>query len=303
MKSVILLLFISFSVFCQNDKLYDISKYESNDLDREGEHLRKILNLKEDDVIVNLNNSKYVCLIDDNVFCKVICGNKLINTIKLDMVKSNLCKVYIKKLAELNPPELKSEEGKNGSRIRVEDGGEITIKIYKKNKKLVLYSYAPDTYIREEVPFFEKRKIFVECYSQLLSFFYDEEFYRVKALDTLYIYIERSKEEKKFANIEIINNTRSQEYQLSFGNLSVNFTNFFQRESVVLTMDKRKFLKKNNKIIRLEYLNKFCACDLDNLISTRSRLVYLVDNKDSTRRKVKIKKVIGGSLLGWNCYD
>lgn len=304
----ILLLFTSFSIYSQcireiNDSLYVISKYESNDLERQGEHLREILNLKEKDIVLNLNDSKYICLINDTVFCKVICGNKLINTIRLDKVKSDSCITYIKKLTNLNPTELIVEEGENGSRIHVEDGVAITIKIYKKDKQLTLYSYSPDTYIREKVPFYEKRKLFVECYSKLMSFFYNEEFYRVKDLDTLYIYIERSKKEKKIVNINIINKTSSEEYQMSFGNLSVNFINFFLRENAVLTTTKKHFFEKNDKIIRLEFLNKFCTCDLNSLLNFKRKVLYLVDNKDFKCSKIKLKEVKGNSLYGWSCYD
>lgn len=309
MKSVILLFFcLSFNVFCQNiksinDSLYVISKYESNDLDKQGEHLRKILNLHEEDLILNLNDSKYVCLIDNTVFCKVICGNKLIETIKLDKIKSDSCITYIKKLFELNPSDLMVDIGKNGNKLHIEDGTNVTIKIYKSDKKIILDSFSPELYIREKFPFFEKRILFVKSYSKLLSFFYDEEFYRIKALDTLYVYIERSKKEKKFVNINLINNTRSIEYHFTFDDLSVNFTNFFLQENAIFTIDKKQFFKNNNKIVRLKYLNKFCACDLDNLIHSRHRSVYLIDSNDFKKRKVKLRKVKGGSQYGWNCYD
>jgi hypothetical protein len=308
MKSVILLFFsISLNVFSQNikslnDSLYVISKYESNDLEKQGEQLRKILDLKKDNLIINLNDSKYICLIDNTVFCKVICSNKLINTIKLDKIKSDSCITYIKKLIELNPSDLMVDVGENGNKLHIEDGGNVTIKIFKSDKKLILDSFSPYTYIREKFPFFEKRMLFVESYSKLLRFFYDEEFYRIKALDTLYVYIERSKKEKQFVNINLINNARSTEYHLTFGDLSVNFTNYFLRENAILSMDKKQFFN-NNKIVRLDYLNKFCTCDLDKLISSRGRIVYLIDSKDFKRGKVKLKEVKGSSQYGWNCYD
>ena len=297
---VIILLFFS-TVYSQDnvDSSFIFSKYEHFDYEKNGDKIRGILKEDNEAQIICLGDSKYISLKNNEINCYTICKDTIMNIIKLDNIDAINCKKLIDTLVSIDPTKITNEIDKEGNRTIVMDGGEFEVSVYKSNKTLKLYSYSPDTYMEDKFPFAANRKTFLNSYLNLTRYFYDKEFERVKSLDTIYLFIKRGENVQYIADINKLKNIRQENYFFNFNCSSGQFINLNRFSSVEPTntfYKKKSFLKTNSdKILHSDYLQKFTQCDLEQLINSNTKKVFIIDKDEIKGRKIKIKEVRGGT--------
>ena len=71
---------------------------------------------------------------------------------------------------------------------------------------------------------------------------------------------------------------------------------FSSTEPANVFYEKESFLKINSdKILRLEDLQRFTQCDLELLIGSNYKKVFIIDKDEISGGKIKIKEVKGGT--------
>ena len=302
MNYILVIFLLFFSTGYSQDKVdstFIFSKYESFDYQKKGDEIRTILNENKDALIINLNNGKYMSLKNNDINCYTMCKGTMINLVKLNYIDSMNCKPLIDSLISIDPIKITNEIDIAGNRTVVQDGGEIEVSFYKDNKTLKLYSYSPETYMENKFPFAEKRKTFLHSYLGITKYFYDKEFERVKTLDTIYLFIERGENVQYIVEIDKSKNKRLETYFFRFkcseGQYS-NLNRFSSIEPKNIFFQKKSFLETNaDKILNHEYLQKFTQCDLEQLISSNTKKIFIIDKDEIRGRKIKIKEVKGGT--------
>ncbi|HSD07624.1 hypothetical protein [Flavobacterium sp.] len=320
---VIILLFFS-TIYSQDkvDSSFIFSKYEHFDSEKKGVKLRDILNEDREALIIFLDDSKFISLKNNKVKCYRICKDTVINNIvELNNIDAIKCKSIIDTLVSIDPKKIINEIDKE-NRIHIENLGRYMVSFYKDNKALKLfYSYSSETNFEDKFTFPKDRKTFLNNYLNLTKYFYDKEFERVKSLDTIYLLIEREKnmqyERSNFSDtiystmvekgknmthildINKLKSIRQETYDFQFNCSYVSFTHlsrFSFTETSNVFYEKESFLKTNSdKILHLEDLQRFTQCDLELLIASNYKKVFIIDKDEINDGKIKIKEVKGGT--------
>lgn len=320
---VITLLFFT-TVYSQDkvDSTFIFSKYEHFDYEKKGNQIRDIVNEDNEALIVYLDESKYISLKNNKVKCYTVCKDTIINSIvELNNIDAINCKVIIDTLISIDPNKIINEIDKK-NRIATENLGRYMLSFYKKNKTLNLfYSYSSETNFEDKFTFPKDRKTFLNNYLNLTKYFYDKEFERLKSLDTIYLLIEKKEntqyEQSNFSDttystivkkgkimtyivgINKLKNIRQENYDFQFNCSYVSFINlnrFSSTEPANVFYEKESFLKTNSdKILRLEDLQRFTQCDLELLIGSNYKKVFIIDKDEISGGKIKVKEVKGGT--------
>ncbi|HSD08800.1 hypothetical protein [Flavobacterium sp.] len=318
---VILLLFFS-TIYSQDkvDSAFIFSKYEQIDNEKKGDKIRDIVNEDNDALIIYLDDSKFISLKNNKVKCYAICKDTIINNIvELNNINAKNCKSIIDTLVSIDPKKIINEIDKK-NRIPIENLGKYMISFYKDNKTLKLFYSYSETNIEDKFSFPKDRKTFLNNYLNLTKYFYDKEFERVKSLDTIYLLIEREKnmqyERLNFSDtiyssigrgknmqyildINKLKSIRQETYDFQFNCSYVSFTHlsrFSFAETSNEFYEKDSFLKTyTDKILRLEDLQRFTQCDLEQLIGSINKKVFIIDKEEINGGKIKIKEVKGGT--------
>jgi hypothetical protein len=283
-----------------NNSSFLFSKYELLDVEKKGEKIKRVLYENDDSLIISFENGKYISLKNNEINCYTVCNDTIINQIKWkDSIDIVNFKISIDTLLCIDPKKITNEMDKEGNTITVQDGVEFKISFYKDNKTLKLYSYSPETYTENKFPFAKDRKKFLYSWLNLDKYFYDKEFNRLKSLDTIYLFIERGKNLQYVVDINKSKNIRQENYFFNFNCSDGQFTNlnrFSSIEPINGFYKNKSFLKINaNKIINCEYLKKFTSCDLNELINSNTKKVFIIDKFEIKHNKIKIKEVKGGT--------
>lgn len=280
------------------------------------------MNEDNEALIVYLDDSKYISLKNNKVKCYTVCKGTIINNIvELNNIDAMICKSIIDTLVSIDPKKIINEIDKK-NRIATENLGSYMVSFYKNNKTLNLfYSYSSETNFEDKFSFPKDRKTFLNNYLNLKKYFYDKEFERLRSLDTIYLLIEREKnmryERSNFSDtiyssflekgqnmtyildINKLKNNRQETYDFQFNCSYVHFRHFssfsFAEKSNVF-YEKESFLKTNSdKILHLEDLQSFTQCDLEQLIGSINKKVFIIDKEEINGGKIKIKEVKGGT--------
>jgi hypothetical protein len=283
----------------QNNSNDIISKFEKYDFENKGKKIRTLLNENNDALIINFYNGKYISIVDNKVKCFTVCKDSIINIIKLNTSDVISCKRLIDTLISIDPEKIINETDKNGIRTIVEDGDTYEISVYKKDRFLKLYSYSPENYMDESFNYAEYRKTFLNSHQNLMKFFYDKEFERVKSLDTIYLFVERGKNFQFIVDENKPKNKRQENYFFTFNCSHGDFINLnlsSYKEPKNVFYKNKSFLKTNSeKILHPEFLQKFGNCDLNELINSNKRKVFIIDKDEIKGKKIKIKEFKGGT--------
>jgi hypothetical protein len=321
---LVIALFFFSTVYSQNkvDSTFIFSKYEHFDYEKKVNQFRHIVNQNENALIVHLDDSKYIVLDNNKVKCYTVCNDTIINNIvELNDVDTTICKSIIDALTSIDPQKIIDEIDKK-NKIAIENFGRYMVSFYKKNKILNLfYSFSSETSFEDKFSFPSDRKLFLTNYTNLTKYFYDKEFERLKSLDTIYLFIEKDKnmqyeqsgildtiystifkKGKNMTHIISINklkNTRQEDYYFHYSCSNVSFTNLnllSSTEPANVLYEKESFLIRNSdKIFHLEDLQRFTQCDLEQLISSDFKKVFIIDKDEISDGIIKIKEVKGGT--------
>lgn len=297
---VIILLFFSTGYSQDNvDSTFVFSKYESFDYQKKGDKIRATLNENNESLIINFNNGQYLSLKNDEINCYTICKDSVINIVQLNNIDAVNCKTFIDTLVSINPKKIFDGIDEKNAGTIIQDGGAYEITIFKGNKTLNLYSYSPETNTENRFPSPKNTKSFINSYINLPKYFYDKEFERVKSLDTIYLFIERGRRVQYVVDINKLKNIRQETYFFHFNCSSgayINLNRFSATESANTFYKQKSFLKNNSdKILHSDYLQKFTQCDLEQLIGSNNKKVFIIDKDEIRRGKIKIKEVRGGT--------
>ncbi|WP_300979269.1 hypothetical protein [Flavobacterium sp.] len=318
------LLFFS-AIYSQHnvDSTFIFSKFEDFDYEKKYDKIKKILDEDNEALLVYLDDSKFISLKHNKVKFYRICNDTVINNIvELNNIDAINCKSIIDALVSIDPKKITDEIDKK-NRLRIEHLARYMISFYKKDKTLKLfYSYSSDTDLEDKFSFPKDRKTFLNNYLNLMKYFYDSEFERLKSLDTIYLLIEREKDVKyeqsiysdsiystimrKGKNMQYIlsinklKNIRQEDYWFQFDCSNISFVNlnrFGSDEPTNVFYEKQSFLKVNSdRILHLENLQKFTQCDLEQLISSDRKKVFIIDKNEAKDGIIKIKEVKGRTL-------
>lgn len=275
------------------------SKYEKYDFENRGKKIRKLLNENNDALIINFYDSKYISLVSNEIKCYTVCKDSIINVIKLNPSDVISCKKTIDSIISIDPEKIINETDKNGIKTNVQCGGTYDISVYKKDRFLKLHSYSPESYMDDSFMYAKYRKTFLNSYQNLMKFFYDKEFERVKSLDTIYLFLERGKNFQFIVDINKPKNKRQENYFFQFNCSIGSFINLNQnsyKEPKNVFYKNKSFLKSNSeKILYAEFLQKFGNCDLNELINSNKRKVFIIDKDEIKGKKIKLKEFKGGT--------
>ncbi|RKS95649.1 hypothetical protein BC952_1346 [Flavobacterium limicola] len=325
MNYILVITLLFFTTVYSQDKVgstFIFSKYENFDYEKKGNQVRDIVNEDNEALIVYLDDSKYISLKNNKVKCYTVCKDTIINNIvELNNIDVMICKSIIDTLVSIDPKKIINEIDKENS-ILIENLGRYMVSFYKDNKTLKLfYSYSSETNFEDKFSFPKDRKTFLNNYLNLTKYFYDKEFERLKSLDTIYLLIEKKEntqyEQSNFSDttystivkkgknmtyivgINKLKNIRQENYDFQFNCSYVSFINlnrFSSAEPANVFYEKESFLKTNSdKILRLEDLQRFTQCDLELLIGSNYKKVFIIDKDDIRSGKIKIKEVKGGT--------
>lgn len=328
MNYILVITLLFFTTVYSQDKVgstFIFSKYEHDDSEKKGNQIRKFLNEDNEALIVYLDNSKYISIKNNKVKCYTVCKDTIINSIvELKNIDAMICKSIIDTLVSIDPKKIINEIDKE-NRIPIENLGRYMISFYKDHKTLKLfYSYSSETNFEDKFSFPKYRKTFLNNYLNLTKYFYNEEFDRLKSLDTIYLLVEREgntqyeqsnfsdsiystfvKRRKNMTHVIGINklkNIRQENYDFQFNCSYVSFVNLNRSGSAEPTnvfYEKESFLKTNSdKILLLEDLQRFTQCDLELLIGSNFKKVFIIDKDEINGGEIKIKEVKGGT----RCY-
>jgi|APLak6261702949_1056265.scaffolds.fasta_scaffold07957_2 hypothetical protein len=294
---VLIVYLITIITYGQN---FSISQYENIDSKKIGKRIRTLLKVNKNTLIVNLDGNKYITISNNKAVIFTVVSNRIINSKKIDNQGFLNCKSIIDTLSFINPKTLNLDTNDKGEKIEVQDGSEYKIELYKEDKILILYSYSPETFIEYKYPYFEKRKIFLENFSRLKSYFYDKTYERIKDLDTLFIYFKKNKKTIYHAENSQRSNGYQENYYFNLKEFNNNFPEiYYMRWSndYLCSLEKRKFLKKNKeKTVDYNFLKKYGPCDLSDLINSGKKKVFIVEENEKNCGNYILKEVRGGTF-------
>ncbi len=161
------------------------------------------------------------------------------------------------------------------------DGHEYNISVFMKNKVLELKSYAPETYIENKFPYYEKRKTFLDIYKNLNNLFYDELYYRIVKSDQIFILFEENISNSKVINVD---------KKVVTGKIRFNFKNInFISTSDSSIVKKNDFLNKT--IVNYKNLNEYSINELNALLKENRKKIFILEECKHTKRKLKVTEV------------
>ncbi|WP_157504811.1 hypothetical protein [Flavobacterium tegetincola] len=276
------------------DSSFVFSNYETFDYKNEGHKVRKLLNEGTSALIIDMQYNRYISMKNNEIIFYTRCEDSLINTITLSKEDKLKCEILIDALVKINPEKLIEADTTQKSYYSHYDKDTSVVSISKGGKILKLITSHGNNW-QPKYTFPEVREKFSKSYLNLRNYFYDEEFERVKSLDTIYLYVERGKEIQlgEISNKE--RNTFGQQYLWQFKCtsgifMSVNLKSFSEPADVFYR--DKTFLKTNSsKIISMNYLKKFNNYDLNQLINSNIRKVFIIDKDEISDEKLKIKEV------------
>ena len=179
MKKIILLFFISFSSFAQQSV---ISKYERSDVDYEGAHYAKLLNIdNKNNLIIKVESEKFIVYEDSAVYRFYIDWDKSINKKKLSASETLMCYKHLDSLKTINPYNLnvtrqtKTDSPSGAEFIDVQDGFSYRLSLFKNDLTVNYETYSPEIYIEEKFPFYKEREKLLNAYNYFASLFKDAE--------------------------------------------------------------------------------------------------------------------------------
>lgn len=281
------------------DSNFVYSKYETIDYKNEGDKVRKLLREDKSAMIIDMQNNRYISLKNNEIIFYTRCEDSIINTIRLKKEDRIKCKILIDSLFKINPKKLIEADTTQKTIYSHFSKDTSIVSITKGDKVLKLITSHGKNW-KPKYTFPEVRKKFFDTYLSLRRYFYDEEFERVKSLDSLYLYVERGKEMQfgEISNKE--RNTLGQQYFWQFKCtsgilISVNLKSFSEPAGVFYR--NKTFLNTNsNKILKMSYLKKFNNYDLQELIGSNMHKVFIIDKDEIRNEKLKIKEVKVGIL-------
>lgn len=286
MKNVLFLLF-SCLLFSQQNK-----NAITNDL---------ILNLKlsNNDKMIVLGN-KYVIVLKNKgkeLIANKICENKVIYSKKLNSLDYEKCLSQFSQLSNINPKHLEIQKNEKGVVMKIEDGFDVKVELFDEGERKLLNSYSPQDYIDAKFPFYEERQLYVDIYDELIKYFFDEEYIRLRELDSIYIFIDKSFKSSNLIHQNSIKNKRQENYFIKFDCASFHLINF-NRNDYTKPQNyyylKKSFLKKNkDKIIEIKYLNQFFDCELNQIIGGKP--IFIIDEKKKKSKKFLVVEFKGGT--------
>lgn len=270
------------------------SKYETFDYKNEGHKVRKLLNEDKSALIIDMQYNRYISLINNEIIFYTRCEDSIINTIRLNKEDRIKCKILIDSLVKINPEKLIEADTTQKTYYSHYNEDTSVVSISKGDKILKLITSHGNNW-KPKYTFPEVREKFSETYLSLRNYFYDKEFARIKALDTIYLYVERGKNMQYVEQITKEKNFRHERYQFKLKcseGLFMNVNNVSYMEPANVLYRGKIFLKTNsNKILSMNYLKKFNNYDLQELIGILSRKVFIIDKDEITDGKLKIKEV------------
>ena len=274
MKTIIsfFLLFFCSYVLAQADvNSFVLSKFEKEN--NNWKTINELFDLNQSDTLLSLNNYKFIKLNDKSVTLYKTKKNQIVFKKEVSRIELNK-KLNFNFLFNLNPIELTINEV-DGKKIEVNDGFEYNIKVFKKNKYLEFINYAPQTYIENEYPFFEKRKIFLDCYNKLDSLFIDDFFLKVQNAEEVFIKFEKSENmtKKVLKNQKIIEGKEI----------------FYINEMMFLTTSnntkKINFKDEKNLVIDYRFLNQYNYEELKTLLKWNIKKIFIVEKCGKSKTK------------------
>lgn len=286
MKNILIWLGIFFShffVFSQanieirNDFL--LSKFEKENFSNFILNIRKKLNINDSTLILSLDQNRIISIDKDSLNLFKIYNHEIISNRKLSIKKID-SKELLNNLFELNPTEL-IVENQGSKNLKAVDGHEYNISVFMKNKVLELKSYAPETYIENKFPYYEKRKTFLDIYKNLNNLFYDELYYRIVKSDQIFILFEENISNSKVINVD---------KKVVTGKIRFNFKNInFISTSDSSIVKKNDFLNKT--IVNYKNLNEYSINELNALLKENRKKIFILEECKRTKRKLKVTEV------------
>lgn len=295
--SILIFLFFNLNMKCQEKKDYVLSKFEKDSI--LNTTLYNNLKLENNDLLIVFDSHKSIILKQDKLFIKTKCGNDIIFSKELHHYHFQKIKEIITPLLEINPAHLNVQENKAGDKFKIEDSNNIRVNLFKNNKLVTLESYAPNFYIEQKVLFYKERETLLNAFTYLNSLFQDDEFKRIKSLDTLYIKIDSNDSNiKRVVHWIKNNNVRIEDIFITFQCSTIQLTNYYDKNSKKSSNSffiNNEFLKNNsNKIQDYEALSKLTMCEIEELLKTK-KIIYLIDAKKTKRKRFNVIEVKGGT--------
>jgi hypothetical protein len=282
MKQIILMFFlflISFNNFSQDkEKNHEISEFEKTIDKNQLENLIKYFNFDKTKLLISLNEKKYVLFSVDSLTLFKVRGNKII---KMNSKNSKIIsEVNFNNLFKINPLNL-NETNLNESIIKVSDGHEYKMVIYKSDKNLTLESYVPEIYIKNEYPYYQERKVFLENYNILNNLFEDENYLKIKEAKKVFIKFDsntgQSKRIIKDKNILVGNEI--------FNINGVEFFSVAKAKNIVL----RDY--DDAIIIDSEFLKHYFTDELYFLLKENKNEIFIIESCRTSKNKFKATQV------------
>jgi len=284
MKKIILLFLFSNFAFSQN-----LETILNKDL------LNNLSYSKNDKIIILDNKKALICYNSNSVYFTKICQNEIIYS-------KRLSKKYVKKfneafeiLSELNQNQLNVNKKDDGQAMIIADGEQLKMELFTNNNSKIIASYSPQQYIDLKFPFFEKRKIFLDTFRNLLKLCTDIEFERLKKLDTLYIFLDKSMRIRNLVFQDTLKNKRQENYTIQYKCAYVslyNLNTFENKTTQNSNYVTKSFLNINkHKILKNKVLNQLFDCELGYLL--RDKIIYVIDENKKKNGKYLISQFNG----------
>lgn len=240
---------------------HSLSKFEKQNINID--NLVKKFNFKATDTLICLNQVKYISIKKDSIILYKIKNDKII-------FKKTYSKIKLKNkldtnfLFDLNPIELTFEKIEDVI-IEVNDGSVYSISIYKNDKYLEMITYSPETYIDNKFPYYEKRRLFLDCFKKLDSLFIDDLFIKIQNEEEIFIkfLVTNYTSKKVFNNKNIIDGEKI----YNINNLLFSSINNTERKIKLKSINKKLFIDS-------DYLNQFLPEELRTLLLENKKNVY-----------------------------
>lgn len=267
--SFFLLFFCSFVLAQADVNSFVLSKFEKEN--NNWKTINELFDLNQSDTLLSLNNYKFIKLNDKSVTLYKTKKNQIVFKKEVSRIELNKNFNF---LFNLNPVELTINEV-DGKKIEVNDGFEYNITVFKKNKYLEFINYAPQTYIENEYPFFEKRKIILDCYNKLDSLFIDDFFLKVQNADEVFIKFEKSENMTKKV--------------LKDQNIIEGKEIFYINEMMFITTSntakKINFKDEKNLAIDYHFLNQYHYEELKSLLKGNKKKIFIIEKCGKSETK------------------
>ena len=273
------LVFFCTSVLAQ----YDVNSFVISKFEKENDNakvINELFDLNQSDTLLSLNNYKFIKLNNKSVTLYKTKQNQIIFKKEYNRKELNK-KLNFNFLFNLNPVELTINEV-DGKKIEVNDGSEYSIKVFKKNKYLEFLNYAPDVYIENKYPFFEKRKFFLDCYISLDSLFFDDLFLKVQNAEEVFIKFE----DTEYTSKKVLKNKNILDGK------EIYYINEMVFSTINETTEKINSKMINQKIvIDYDFLNQYFPQELKKLLKENKKKIFMIEKCKKSKKKVIISQV------------